>query len=71
MYDGLMRRRSKKMSPCANCNHWKLHVIVRFCSMCGKIVNENVPIKRCTEEKHAKMLRQRNMYCVDCGKQLG
>ena len=55
---------------CANCNHWKSNILVRFCSMCGEVVNEKIPMKRCPEEEHGIKKRQRNKYCVDCGQQL-
>jgi hypothetical protein len=31
---------------------------------------EELIIKKCTEEEHAKNRRERNKYCLDCGKQL-
>ena len=55
---------------CPNLNHTRSNVPVRFCPMCGDVVNKNIPIKRCGEEKHAKSRRGRNKYCVDCGEQL-
>jgi len=38
--------------------------------MCGDVVNRNIPIKNCSEEEHAKKRKDRNKYCIDCGKQL-
>ena len=55
---------------CSNCNHWKSNVLVRFCSMCGEVVNKNIQIIECTEEEHKVSRRKRNKYCVDCGEQL-
>lgn len=55
---------------CCNCNHWKSIVLVHFCSMCGGEVNKKISIIECTEEEHAIKRRNRNKYCVDCGKQL-
>ena len=55
---------------CLNYNHGRLNVQVRSCSMCGDVVNKNIPSKRCSEEEHAKSRRSRNKYCVDCGEQL-
>lgn len=55
---------------CTNCNHWKTNVLVRFCSMCGEVVNKKIPMMQCAEEEHAIRRRQRNKYCVDCGKRL-
>ena len=55
---------------CPNLNHRRRNAPVRFCPMCGEVVNENIPIKKCTEEEHAKSRRERNKYCLDCGEQL-
>jgi rRNA maturation protein Nop10 len=55
---------------CSNRNHMRSNAPVRFCPTCGEVVNEKVPITRCTEEKHQKSRRETNEYCVDCGKQL-
>jgi hypothetical protein len=38
--------------------------------MCGEMVNENIPTKKCSEEKHAKSRRERYKYCVDCAEQI-
>jgi len=45
---------------CSNCNHWKSNILVRFCSMCGEVVNEKISVKKCVEEEHAIKRRQRN-----------
>ena len=57
---------------CPNYNHRKIKetIQVRFCSMCGEVVNENIPKKKCNEEGHAKKRRAMSKYCVDCGEQL-
>lgn len=55
---------------CANTNHWRLNVSIRFCPSCGKIVNGNIPIKTCREQDHAALRSQRYAYCMDCGEQL-
>ena len=55
---------------CPNFNHGRPNAPVRFCSMCGEVVNNKIPAKVCSEEKHAKSRRERNTYCVDCGEQL-
>ena len=56
--------------PCPNRNHGRANAPVRFCSMCGQVVNEDIPIQKCREEKHARSRRERTKYCVDCGEQL-
>jgi hypothetical protein len=38
--------------------------------MCGDIVNENIPLAICTDEKHNSERRQRNVFCVICGEKL-
>jgi len=55
---------------CPNLNHRRTNVTVRFCSMCGEIVNGSIPTGRCSEEEHATKRRQQEKYCVDCGEQL-
>jgi hypothetical protein len=37
---------------------------------CGEVVNQDIPIRRCTEAEHAEKRRNRCVYCVNCGKQL-
>ena len=56
--------------PCSNFNHRRPNAPVRFCPMCGEVVNNNIPLEACTADKHAKSRRDRNKYCVDCGEQL-
>jgi hypothetical protein len=53
-----------------NFNHGRANVTVRFCPMCGEVVNKNISAQACNEEQHAKRRRDRNKYCVDCGEQL-
>jgi hypothetical protein len=60
----------QRMRSCLNRNHGNPSAPVRFCSMCGEIVNKNVPVKRCIKEKHDKSRLQRTKYCTDCGEQL-
>lgn len=55
------------MSRCPNMNHTKINVQVRFCSMCGEVVNSRVLKKTCSDEKHVKSRRDRNRFCIDCG----
>ena len=57
---------------CDNYNHRrsKETIQVRFCSMCGEVVNENIPKRKCSEEEHALKRRAMSKYCVDCGEQL-
>jgi hypothetical protein len=55
---------------CANDNHGRRVVTVRFCSSCGVVVNNNIRAGRCPIEHHARMRREQNAYCVDCGERL-
>ncbi len=57
-------------SHCANYNHGRRDAPVRFCTMCGEVVNPEIPIKGCDTEKHAKSRRNRTNHCSDCGEQL-
>lgn len=55
---------------CPNLNHRRDDAPVRYCPMCGKVVNENITLKKCNEAEHAERRRDRNKYCVHCGEQL-
>ena len=55
---------------CANDNHGRAVVTVRFCSSCGSVVNENLRAGRCSPESHARMRKAQSTYCVDCGERL-
>ena len=59
-----------QVKKCPNFNHGRPNAPVRFCPVCGKVVNQDIPIKRCTKEEHARRRRERNKYCMDCGEQL-
>jgi len=60
----------RDVERCQNSNHGRANAPVRCCPMCGKTVNERVASKACSEEEHARSRRERNQYCVNCGKQL-
>jgi len=55
---------------CLNANHWRLNPPVRYCPICGEVVNEKISKVKCTEDKHARERLGRSKYCVDCGQQL-
>lgn len=55
---------------CPNHNHSRTNVTVRFCPMCGEVVNADILQRKCREEEHAGLRRARDKYCVHCGKQL-
>jgi hypothetical protein len=55
---------------CANDNHGRAVVTVRFCCHCGTVVNKAIRPGLCANEKHASMRRTQSMYCRDCGERL-
>jgi hypothetical protein len=55
---------------CANDNHGRAVVTVRFCPSCGEVVNQKIFARTCLTEKHATMRRSRSTYCIDCGDRL-
>jgi hypothetical protein len=56
---------------CANDNHGRAVVTVRFCASCGEVVNQRILARTCFTEKHATMRRSRSgAYCIDCGDRL-
>lgn len=55
---------------CANDNHGRTIVTVRFCATCGVVVNRNILTKGCSELAHAGMRRAQSAYCVHCGEGL-
>jgi hypothetical protein len=55
---------------CANDNHGRAIVTVRFCSHCGVVVNARIPATRCQEASHARMRQMQSNYCVACGESL-
>ncbi len=56
--------------PCGNLNHVRLNPPVRHCPNCGAIVNDTIPVARCSEHEHADRRRHRDAYCIGCGAQL-
>jgi len=55
---------------CPNFNHRNTNPPVRFCPNCGKVVNENIAIKQCNEQAHARRRMDLSKFCADCGEQL-
>ncbi len=55
---------------CPNLNHSRTRVTVRFCSVCGEVVNREIPVRKCSEAEHATRRRERYKFCFDCGEQL-
>jgi hypothetical protein len=56
--------------PCANDNHRRRVVTVRFCPGCGGVLNDTIANRRCLETSHAQMRRERSIFCMHCGEQL-
>lgn len=57
------------INRCPNMNHGRTNAPVRFCPMCGTVVNHSVS-SRCDHEKHASLRKQRSTFCHSCGKSL-
>jgi len=55
---------------CPNDNHGRMVVRVRWCPNCGEVLNASILPKTCREEAHAKLRRERNTFCMDCGGRL-
>jgi len=55
---------------CANDNHRRHVVTVRFCPSCGGMLNDTIAARSCPETNHAQMRRDRSTYCMHCGEQL-
>ncbi len=60
----------KPRSRCVNLNHGRTNVSIRYCPMCGEIVNEDISAGACSEDKHAAGRRRGSAFCMDCGKKL-
>ena len=58
------------MSNCVNLNHTKMNVLVRFCSLCGEIVNRKIQTRNCSESTHSERKKGGSKFCIDCGKKL-
>jgi len=63
-------RQMKDNGRCHNYNHGRADAPVRFCPMCGEVVNRNISKEVCSEEKHAGRRPCTNTYCMECGEQL-
>ncbi len=50
---------------CPNFNHGRTHPPVRFCPMCGEVVNQNIPVVKCSAQEHAERRRERSKHCVN------
>ena len=59
-----------QVKKCPNFNHGRPNAPIRFCPMCGAVVNNDIPVKKCPVEVHTKKRSERSKYCVDCGEQL-
>ena len=55
---------------CPNDNHGRAAVLVRYCPICGDVLNASIPGKMCDRALHAMRRREHHCYCVDCGVQL-
>ena len=55
---------------CANDNHGRAIVTIRFCPSCGLVVNGKIRTHSCAQETHARMRRSQSTFCADCGDRL-
>jgi ribosomal protein L37AE/L43A len=62
-------RRDNGGVRCANMNHGRLNAPVKYCPMCGEVVNSALS-GRCDSSKHAAQRKSGLIYCNDCGKKL-
>ena len=67
---GCHEKMPESKARCPNFYHRRTNAPVRFCSQCGDVVNDAIPIRQCTEEAHTVKRRNRQKYCVDCGEPL-
>ncbi len=67
---GRERRMIMQRKKCPNFNHRRTNPPVRFCPLCGEVVNKAILIRECSEEEHAISRRKRHKYCLHCGEQL-
>jgi hypothetical protein len=42
-------------------------VTVRYCPSCGDVLNPSIGTRKCLDDAHAKLRRERNSFCIDCG----
>jgi hypothetical protein len=54
---------------CPNMNHGRTNPPIRFCPLCGEMVNRAVT-RTCDKTAHLSRRKNRDQYCVDCGKKL-
>jgi hypothetical protein len=54
---------------CPNMNHSRSNTPVRYCPNCGEQVG-NLNMVKCDTQKHDYRRKERDHYCVDCGKSL-
>jgi hypothetical protein len=52
---------------CANDNHGRMVIRIRFCPACGEVLNRAIAARKCAVDAHARMRRSRSTYCMDCG----
>jgi hypothetical protein len=67
---GERAKMTMQRKSCPNFNHRRTNAPVRFCPLCGAVVNEAILMKECRAENHAMSRRGGTKYCVHCGEQL-
>lgn len=54
---------------CSNFNHSRSYITIKYCPQCGEKFNSTSQTS-CDLEKHQAQRKDRNSFCVDCGKSL-
>lgn len=54
---------------CMNMNHGRMNISIRFCPTCGESLNPRATTG-CSESDHASRRRDRDAFCIGCGKSL-
>ncbi|MGE3974538.1 MAG: hypothetical protein AB7F59_08440 [Bdellovibrionales bacterium] len=60
---------SKSDVRCPNMNHGRMNVNIKYCPSCGESMNPSAP-GSCNAHTHADLLKNRYIYCTNCGKKL-
>ena len=55
---------------CRNFNHGRMNVSIQYCPVCGEKFNSGGARSFCGAESHKSKLKNRDIYCCDCGEKL-
>ena len=63
--DGEEGKMIPKGNECSNLNHRSANAPVRFCPVCGEVVNENIPIRACNGGDMPKgEVKETSIVCI-------